>query len=87
MTNPTNPKNPHDLTSRNVLAQNLQCAMNKDCKHTVSYIDSSGFIYCARHGEQRKSFQNCRKLTLSEIKTLSRGEKIASYNRKAVSNV
>ena len=58
----------------------LQCDMSEGCKEPVTHIEDSGFVYCTKHGLQRRgSGQRCRKLTPSELKRLMRGEKIARY--------
>jgi hypothetical protein len=48
----------------------LKCDMTKDCNGIVTHVDSSGFIYCAKHAEIRKRSKSCRKLKPSEIKKL-----------------
>lgn len=53
--------------------ETLHCDMEKDCNSPVSYIDNKGYVYCAKHGEQRKAAKPCRKLTPSEIKKLEDG--------------
>ena len=57
----------------------LVCDMAADCKGTVSHIDDHGFIYCAPHGEQRKSWRRCRKLRPHELNRLKRGQQVKSY--------
>lgn len=57
----------------------LNCAMVDGCKDTVSHIDNKGFIYCAKHGVQRKASIPCRKLTASELKQLNSGAPIQRY--------
>jgi len=51
----------------------LKCDMEKDCKETITHIDNKGFIYCQKHGEQRKVYCRCRKLKPSELKKLQSG--------------
>jgi len=64
----------------------LRCDMKPDCIAPVTHIDSKGFIYCAPHGVQRKAGgYQCRKLTASEVKTLTRGEAIAYSKPKGPS--
>ncbi len=58
----------------------LRCDMNRDCKQPVTMMDNKGFIYCASHGMQRRSYGTpCRKLTQSEIKGLKSGEAVKKY--------
>ena len=58
----------------------LKCDMEKGCSSSVTMLDNKGFIYCAAHGLQRRSYGTpCRKLTPSEIKSLKRGEPIKTY--------
>ena len=58
----------------------LQCDMSGSCKEPVTHIEDSGFVYCTKHGLQRRAAgQRCRKLTPAELKRLKRGETIARY--------
>jgi hypothetical protein len=57
----------------------LRCDMRRECKAPVSYIDSSGFVYCAFHGEQRKRIKRCRRLKAAELRKLSAGETLSRY--------
>ena len=54
----------------------LKCDMEKDCKENITHIDNKGFIYCQKHGEQRKAYNRCRKLKPSELKKLQSGKPI-----------
>lgn len=49
----------------------LKCAMERDCKRTVTHIDTKGFVYCGVHGEQRNYWQRCRRLTSIELRELA----------------
>ncbi len=57
----------------------LSCDMNKECGHEVTHIDNSGFIYCANHGVERRSWKPCRKLRPHELNRLRRGEQVKRY--------
>lgn len=59
----------------------LECQMIEGCKETVTHIDSSGFIYCLKHGRERKTGhgRNCRKLKPTEIKKLTQGQQLERY--------
>lgn len=62
----------------------LRC--DYDCDVPVTHIDSKGFVYCAGHGAARKAGgYQCRKLTASEVKALTRGETIAYAKPKGPS--
>jgi hypothetical protein len=62
----------------------LNCQMTRDCREPVNYIDNKGFVYCNKHGLQRKaSGIPCRRLGPPESKKLERGVPI-SYQRKTV---
>lgn len=65
------------VAARFFAAAQLHCDMEKDCKAPVSHIDNKGFIYCTKHGEQRKAGGTpCRALKPAEIKKLEAGETI-----------
>jgi hypothetical protein len=59
----------------------LKCVgMHDACCNTVTHIDNKGYIYCERHGLQRRSSGTpCRKLRPSELKTLELGQPIKKY--------
>ena len=57
----------------------LTCAMVNGCKSAVTYIDSSGFVYCTSHGLDRQMTERCRKLRPAELKKLQRGEALKRY--------
>lgn len=59
----------------------LQCDMHEACSAPITHIDVKGFVYCGEGAVTRKQYQRCRKLTPAELKTLLRGEPIASYYR------
>ena len=61
----------------------LKCEMRHDCEKPVTHLDESGFIYCKEHGEHRKRYKRCRKLTPAEIKILNNEESIAKYEVKS----
>jgi hypothetical protein len=56
-----------------------KCDMHKECQGQVSHIDSSGFVYCARHGAVRKQYMRCRKLKPAELKLILSGQPIKRY--------
>ena len=57
----------------------LRCDMRKDCGFPVTHLDEKGFVYCAKHGEERKARMRCRKLKPAELAKLNRGETLAKY--------
>ncbi len=57
----------------------LRCDMKHDCEEPVTHIDQAGFAYCTTHGEQRRSYEPCRKLSPWEIRKLERGEALSRY--------
>ena len=57
----------------------LQCAMEDDCKDTITHLDNAGFIYCTTHGIHRRWYKPCRKLRAHEIRRLERGDRIKTY--------
>ena len=59
----------------------LSCDMVNGCESTVTHIDHKGFVYCARHGAQRKTNGTpCRAMRPFEIRKLEDGGTI-SYSR------
>ena len=46
------------------------------CSQPVSMIDEKGFVYCAKHGQDRKHSMRCRKLTPQELKKLESDQPI-----------
>lgn len=57
----------------------LACDMGHGCEAEVTHIDDHGFVYCARHGEQRKRWRRCRKLRTHELNRLKRGQQVERY--------
>lgn len=54
----------------------LTCDMEKDCPEPVTYIDNHGFVYCAKHGRERKYNMPCRKLRPYELNRLRKDQTI-----------
>jgi hypothetical protein len=58
----------------------LTCDMVDGCTEPIAYIDHKGYIYCAKHGPERKgSGIRCRKLTPAELKQLQAGGTVSRY--------
>lgn len=55
------------------------CDMTKDCTEPVTHLDESGFVYCTKHGIQRRSWKRCRKLRPHELRRIERGQQITRY--------
>ena len=72
----------HDKKTR---ARKLECVARKDCTDVVTHIDEKGFIYCAKHGVNRRGYpggiynRRCRKLRPHEVKRLQRGAVLKGY--------
>ena len=60
----------------------LRCDMTTGCAAPVTHVDNRGFVYCATHGESRKSSTPCRKLSAAELRSLENGETIP-YKRES----
>jgi hypothetical protein len=60
-----------------IVGGKLLCDMAPYCLGEVTHIDEKGYIYCAPHGAQRKSYKRCRKLTKTEMRKLVNGEPFA----------
>jgi len=65
----------------------LKCDMFKDCKATVSYIDTKGYLYCAIHGVMRKHHVSCRKLKSKEIERLREGLPLLTKTQLKFDNI
>lgn len=57
----------------------LICQMTADCRQPVTYIDAKGYVYCTEHGQERQTYQRCRKLRPAELKRLQQGEPLKAY--------
>jgi hypothetical protein len=57
----------------------LQCDMDRDCQGEITHLGQKGYVYCEKHGLQRRYYRPCRKLRPGEIKKLQRGEALARY--------
>lgn len=58
----------------------LKCDMSKTCEEPVTHLDDKGFVYCTKHGVQRRgSGHRCRKLAPKELRQLQGGQPIARY--------
>ena len=58
----------------------LTCDMRKECSEPVTHVDDKGWVYCTKHGQDRKlSRIKCRKLTPSELRQLQSGKPLSSY--------
>lgn len=55
------------------------CDMKTDCTEPVSHIDDKGFVYCEKHGLQRRGWRPCRKLRPHELRRLQAGKTLAHY--------
>lgn len=59
----------------------LRCDMHRDCDKPVTHIDDKGWIYCERHGHERKGARPCRELSKTEIDMLVQKKPI-SFERR-----
>jgi len=57
----------------------ITCDMERDCTRPIAYIDVKGYIYCQKHGLQRKQAHRCRKLTTGELQAILNGEALVEY--------
>lgn len=57
----------------------LTCDMVKECHEPVTHIDNKGFVYCTKHGVERRYTHPCRKLRTHELNRLKRGETVKRY--------
>jgi hypothetical protein len=58
----------------------LKCDMSEACEEPVTHLDEKGFVYCTKHGVQRRgSGHRCRKLKPSELRQLKSGQPLAKY--------
>ena len=74
-----------DLHDKKTSAEKLQCDARSNCPDVVTHIDEKGFIYCAKHGVDRRGYpggfhnRRCRKLRPHEVKRLQRGVVVNKY--------
>lgn len=54
----------------------IQCDMEASCTAAVTHMDEKGFVYCATHGNDRKNYCRCRKLTAPELRVIAGGGSI-----------
>jgi len=57
----------------------VTCDMTAGCTAPVTYVDSSGYVYCTVHGQQRQAYERCRKLRPAERARILAGEPLAKY--------
>lgn len=57
----------------------LTCEMVKDCSEPVTHIDQDGYIYCADHGVERRTWKPCRKLRTWELHRIERTGSLRHY--------
>ena len=55
------------------------CDMKKDCPEPVTHLDTAGFVYCTKHGLERREYEPCRKLRPFELRRIARGEQVTHY--------
>lgn len=56
------------------------CDMWQFCQRPVTHMDNKGFVYCTKHGlDRRASGVPCRKLRPFELNRLAKGEPIKRY--------
>lgn len=60
----------------------LRCDMRQSCTELVAYIDNDGYVYCTRHGLERKASQPCRKLKPADAARLLAGGTITYHTNK-----
>lgn len=61
--------------------EQIHCDMERGCGAPVTHVDSKGYVYCTKHGAQRKaSGTSCRRLTSTEVETLRSGGTIRYRN-------
>lgn len=55
------------------------CDMVEGCTAPITMIDMAGYVYCTRHGMERRGYEPCRRLRPHEINRLARGEQVQRY--------
>lgn len=60
-------------------AHPVDCQMDPRCADSVTHIDQSGYLYCTKHGLQRRASRPCRKLRPHELTRLENGGQITKY--------
>lgn len=57
----------------------LTCDQEKNCQESVTMLDIKGYVYCTKHGIDRKSVCRCRRLNPKELRQLESGEPLKKY--------
>lgn len=57
----------------------VTCQMHDGCTAPVTHVDQSSFVYCTKHGLQRRASRPCRKLRPHELTRLANGGQITKY--------
>lgn len=58
----------------------LHCDMERSCSEPVTHIDDQGYVYCERHGKQRRGGGiRCRVLLVRELRQLQSGQPLGRY--------
>lgn len=58
----------------------LHCEMSHSCESPVTMLDNKGFIYCTRHGlDRRDGYHYCRRLRAYEVNRLRKGLTVLHY--------
>lgn len=58
------------------------CNMGRGCAEPVTHIGSKGYVYCATHAVERRSYgvERTRKMAAWELQAVLRGEALLSYS-------
>ena len=61
--------------------KHLQCDMSDDCHEPVTMIEDKGYIYCTKHGRERRIYVGHRNRLMRpwELAILRPGEPLQSY--------
>lgn len=61
------------------MSEHYRCDGVAGCQEPITHLDNKGYIYCTKHGIERRDVRPCRKLRPHELKKLARGEQIEKY--------
>lgn len=68
---------PHEAPTK----KTVRCDWRRECTNPVTHIGEKGYAYCAADAPKRSGTERVRKMLVSELKALERGEQLASFSR------
>lgn len=57
----------------------LRCDWRRECTKPVTHIGEKGYVYCESDVSNRHGYERTRRLLVSEVEQLKRGEPLKSF--------